>query len=475
MKDITDRTPIPNFYRCRSIFITGATGFMGKILIEKLVRSCPEIGSVYLLIRPTPTKDVPSRLRELTNCQVFDWLRQHRPDALEKLIPVSGDVSLPNLGIEASILQELEENVSVVFNSAARVKFDDNLRSAIDANVKGPKRVAIFCRKLKNLKTFIHVSTAFNNLDKDELSEEIFPTSLDPEILMNFVDSIDDQMLASITKQLVGKCPNVYAYSKALGEQLLRNLCECDEQRLPLVIVRPSIVTAALSEPLPGWIDNLNGPSGMIVGIAKGLVRTVRVDSRLVADLIPVDIAINLMIAAAWDRASSYTLAQMIPVYHCSSGSLNPIRWEDFSRYGTRAGEKFPMKTEIIWYPSASLRTNGFAFKFEVALYHYLPAFVVDTVAVLCWKKPFLTRLYKKVHKAMSCLEFYTMRQWHFVSRNPDLLLEKMSAEDRNTYNFDVRKINWESYMESYVLGVRKYLLKEDSSTLDLRRSNLKM
>lgn len=68
----------------------------------------------------------------------------------------------------------------------------------------------------------------------------------------------------------------------------------------------------------------------------------------------------------------------------------------------------------------------------------------------------------------MSCLEFYTMRQWHFVSRNP-------AAEDRSTYNFDVQKINWESYMESYVLGVRKYLLKEDSSTLDLRRSNLKM
>jgi fatty acyl-CoA reductase len=86
---------------------------------------------------------------------VFDWLRQHRPDALEKLIPVSGDVSLPNLGIEASILQELEENVSVVFNSAARVKFDDNLRSAIDANVKGPKRMAIFCQKLKNLKVVL--------------------------------------------------------------------------------------------------------------------------------------------------------------------------------------------------------------------------------------------------------------------------------------------------------------------------------
>ena len=86
---------------------------------------------------------------------MFDWLRQHRPDALEKLIPVSGDVSSPNLGIESSLLEELEENVSVVFNSAARVKFDDNLRSAIDTNVKGPKTVALFCRNLKNLKVVV--------------------------------------------------------------------------------------------------------------------------------------------------------------------------------------------------------------------------------------------------------------------------------------------------------------------------------
>ena len=86
---------------------------------------------------------------------MFDWLRQHRPDALEKLKPVCGDVSLPNLGIEASILEELEGNVSVVFNSAARVKFDDNLRSAIDANVKGPRSVATFCRKLKNLEVVL--------------------------------------------------------------------------------------------------------------------------------------------------------------------------------------------------------------------------------------------------------------------------------------------------------------------------------
>lgn len=31
---------------------------------------------------------------------------------------------------------------------------------------------------------------------------------------------------------------------------------------LPLAIVRPSIVTAAKQEPIPGWVDNLNGPTG---------------------------------------------------------------------------------------------------------------------------------------------------------------------------------------------------------------------
>ena len=61
---------IADFYHGRSVFITGATGFMGKVLVEKLLRSCPEIGRVYLLIRPLPGKDVVHRLQELINNEV---------------------------------------------------------------------------------------------------------------------------------------------------------------------------------------------------------------------------------------------------------------------------------------------------------------------------------------------------------------------------------------------------------------------
>jgi len=53
----------------------------------------------------------------------------------------------------------------------------------------------------------------------------------------------------------------MYCYTKAVGEQLLQK--ECSSHDIPVVIVRPSIVTAAMKEPIPGWIDTLNGPSGI--------------------------------------------------------------------------------------------------------------------------------------------------------------------------------------------------------------------
>lgn len=42
---------IANWYRNQVLFITGSTGFMGKVLVEKLLRDCPEIKACYLLMR----------------------------------------------------------------------------------------------------------------------------------------------------------------------------------------------------------------------------------------------------------------------------------------------------------------------------------------------------------------------------------------------------------------------------------------
>lgn len=42
---------IANWYRNQVVFVTGSTGFMGKVLVEKLLRDCPDIKVCYLLMR----------------------------------------------------------------------------------------------------------------------------------------------------------------------------------------------------------------------------------------------------------------------------------------------------------------------------------------------------------------------------------------------------------------------------------------
>ena len=65
-------SPIREFYKNKSIFITGATGFLGKTVIEKLVRSCPELKKIYILIRHKKGKTPTERLNDILNCAVSE-------------------------------------------------------------------------------------------------------------------------------------------------------------------------------------------------------------------------------------------------------------------------------------------------------------------------------------------------------------------------------------------------------------------
>lgn len=59
-----EQSQIQKFYEGLNVFITGGTGFMGKILIEKLLRST-DVSTVYVLIRPKKGKDVHIRMDEI--------------------------------------------------------------------------------------------------------------------------------------------------------------------------------------------------------------------------------------------------------------------------------------------------------------------------------------------------------------------------------------------------------------------------
>lgn len=457
---------IAEFYDGRSVFITGATGFMGKVLVEKLLRSCPGVVHLYLLMRPSRGKDVSCRLQELLDNQVFEILRKENPEQLKKIVAVAGDVTLPGFGLSPSDLQLIQENVSIVFNSAATVKFDEELKTAVQLNVKGPRELLAICRKMKQLQALVHVSTAFNNLDREELDEVIYPATVDAGKLIDLIDCLDDGTVRAITKELVGQCPNTYTYTKALAEQLLEK--ECGD--IPLAIVRPSIVTAAEQQPLPGWIDNLNGPTGFVSGVGKGFLRTFKINSALVGDIIPVDYPINLMIAVAWHTAVHKS--PKIEIYNCSTGQKNPLTWYRFREIGFKVWMKYPTK-EMMWYPNCSFTMNPTVHKIDTAVSHYLPAYLIDLFCRLTGRRVRWVRLYDRAHRAIGCLDFFTTHQWRFISENPIRLLSYLSEKDRQTFYFDVRKIDWTAYIETYVLGARRFILKDDLSTLPEARRNL--
>ena len=95
---------------------------------------------------------------------------------------------------------------------------------------------------------------------RSSIKEEFYVPQCSPEDMIEISKRIKPDLLDSkeMTRILRGDHPNTYTFTKALAEQAVKE----NASDLPLSIFRPSIVVAAAKEPMPGWIDNLNGPTG---------------------------------------------------------------------------------------------------------------------------------------------------------------------------------------------------------------------
>ncbi|XP_020291375.1 putative fatty acyl-CoA reductase CG5065 [Pseudomyrmex gracilis] len=457
-------TPVKEFYRDRSIFITGGTGFMGKVLVEKLLRSCPGIKNIYLLMRPKRGQDVQQRLQELLNAPLFEKLQRDSPGELSKIIPVAGDITEAELGISPADQEMLIRSVSVVFHSAATVKFDEALKLSVTINILGTKRLIQLCHRMRHVEALIHVSTAYCNCDRTDVAEEIYPVDKEPEQVIALTQWMDDKMVEELTPRLIAGRPNTYTFSKALAERLLQR----EKGSLPVAIVRPSIVISSYREPVAGWVDNCNGPTGIIAAAGKGFFRTMLCHADKVADLVPVDIVINLMICTAWKTATQRT--DTISIYNCCTGLQNPITWKEFVELTIKYSRIHPAN-DVLWYPDGTVHNSILINKLCATLQHKLPAHILDIFARLKGSRPIMVRLQSKLSKASQCLEYFCTRQWNFRDDNIRQLSEQLSPEDRETFMFDVKQINWPLYLEQYILGIRQFILKENPDTLPAARS----
>ncbi|XP_043273034.1 putative fatty acyl-CoA reductase CG5065 [Venturia canescens] len=457
---------VKDFYRGRSIFITGSTGFMGKVLVEKLLRSCPGIKNIYLLIRPKKGQSIQQRLEDLLKAPLFEKLRRDSAFELTKIVPIAGDVTEPDLGISVADQETLTRCVSVVFHSAATVKFDEALKLSVTINMLGSERLVHLCHRMHNLEALIHVSTAYCNCDRTDVAEEIYPAPQNPQEVISCTRWMDDKLVEELTPKLIAGRPNTYTFTKALAETMLLG----ESGTLPVAIVRPSIVLSSFREPVAGWVDNCNGPTGIIAAAGKGFFRTMMCYADKVADLVPVDIVINLMICAAWRTATHRS--DTITVYNCCTGQQNPITWREFVELSFKYCRKYPM-SDAIWYPGGRCRSSPFFNKLMYTFQHVLPAHILDFIARLKGSKPIMTRVQKKLNKAAKCLEYFSTQQWNFRDDNVRRLGYELSPDDRQTFMFDVKQIDWPSYLENYILGIRQFIFKESPDTLPAARKHI--
>ncbi|XP_039014242.1 fatty acyl-CoA reductase 8-like [Hibiscus syriacus] len=123
---------VVKFLQGKTIFVTGATGFLAKVLVEKILRLQPDVNKLYLLVRASDEKSATQRLyNEIISTELFRILRNHWDSKFDhlissKVIAVAGDVSSENLGVKDSNLREKMWNeIEIIVNAAATTDFNE--------------------------------------------------------------------------------------------------------------------------------------------------------------------------------------------------------------------------------------------------------------------------------------------------------------------------------------------------------------
>ncbi|KAM0828893.1 hypothetical protein ACQ4PT_067238 [Festuca glaucescens] len=433
-----DPSAVAGCFRDKTILVTGSTGFLGKcmpiyihkihaiyviLLVEKILRVQPDVKRLYLLVRAPDAVSAEQRvLSQVLEKDLFNTLREkHGLTHFErlvkqKIVPLAGDTGFHNFGLDGPTVEALCEEIDVVVNGAATTNFYERYDVALASNVLGAKYGCEFAKKCRNLKLLLHVSTAFvAGTQEGLLLEKALQMGeslrqgyhLDIETELRLVEKVktelaaaksgsSDQSEKTALKELGFNrashfgWPNVYAFTKAMGEMLL----EQHREDLPVVIIRPTMVTSTYQDPFPGWIEGARTIDAMIVAYDKQSFPCFVGDRKDIMDVV------------SNTQCHSYVVAM--------GDKLSLLFYGLFAEYYKKHNRRYTFLMLLVKLYAPYAFFKG------------------------CFDDTNLTRLMMEV---------------------------KMDGKDGNIFNFDLRSIDWHSYLLSvHVPAVLKYGRKKKRS-----------
>ncbi|CAH8353179.1 unnamed protein product [Eruca vesicaria subsp. sativa] len=509
---VSDGLGIISFLKGKSYLVTGATGFLAKVLIEKLLRASPEIGKIFLLIKANDQESANKRLYdEIISSDLFKLLKQIHGSSYEdfmksKLIPVIGDIAQENLGFDSEIAAMISDEIDVIIGCGGRTTFDDRYDLALNVNALGPGRLLRFAKDCKKLKLYLHYSTGkslyfceivyvtksfqtcFVSLliayvtgkKEDKVPETTlsiggnitsdlnieFELKLASEAVRMFHGSEEIKKLKELGMERAQQYgwENTYTFTKAMGESIIHS----QRGDLPVVIIRPSIIESSYKEPFPGWLQGIRMSAPLILAYGKDHIPHLLGDYQSYWDMIPVDMVVNATIAAMAKHGCGNV--PELKLYNVTSTSHpNPLRLGELMDFSQQHLRDSPLREttkdlDCIKFHSSiesftSSVSNTIVKKEREAKNGEGEAEPHTTLTMKGKRKLKYFESLAKIYQP------YLFFQAWFDDTNTRSLIQEMSMEERKMFGFDVRCIDWKNYIVNVHLeGIKRVVFGGRSS-----------